>query len=67
MGIRYMNNLESPQPPPSPSDEAIIRDMMDKQGISFEDARRQWDTMKAKVDEENWKVQQEREEDNENG
>jgi len=61
-----MNSFESPQPPPSPSDEVTIRDMMDKKGISFEEARREWDIMKAKVNEENWNNRQEREEDNEN-
>ncbi|HET7630077.1 MAG TPA: hypothetical protein VFK03_01765 [Candidatus Saccharimonadales bacterium] len=40
---------ESDRPHPSKSDEAVIRDMMDKKGISFEEARRRWEITKADV------------------
>lgn len=56
-----MNEFESPQPPPSPSDEAIIRDIMDQKGISFAEARYEWEMEKAKVNQE---LLEKKEEDN---
>ena len=56
-----MNEFESPQPPPPPEDEAIIRDIMDKKGVSFAEARLEWEIMRAKVNQE--KLEQGKEED----
>lgn len=44
-----MDEFESPQPPPNPSDEASIREIMDVEGISFAEARRTWEMMKSEV------------------
>lgn len=44
-----MNESESHRPRPSKSDEAVIRDMMEKHGISFAEARRRWEVTKADV------------------
>ena len=44
-----MSELEPLQPPPDKSDEASIREIMDYDGISFDEARRKWEMTKAEV------------------
>lgn len=37
------------RPEPSPSDDAIIRNLMMREGISYDESRRDWEMMKAEV------------------
>ena len=47
-----MNEHESFQPEVNPSDRATIEDIMSVRGISFAEARRQWEAIKAKINQE---------------
>lgn len=48
-----MNEHESYQPPDvNPSDEATIRELMDVKGLSFDEARKEWEMTKANVNKE---------------
>lgn len=54
------------QPPINPNQEANIRQIMEDEGISFEDARRQWEMMKAESELDKLKRQSEESEENTN-
>ena len=54
------------QPPINPNQEANIRQIMEDEGISFEDARRQWEMMKAESELNKLKRQSEESEENTN-
>ncbi len=58
-----MNESEPLQPKPSESDEAIIRDIMEHYGISFDEARQTWEMKKAEINEE---IQKRKEEQQDN-
>lgn len=47
-----MNERESFQPEVNPSDRATIEELMSVKGISFAEARRQWEATKAKINQE---------------
>ncbi len=52
------------QPDPGPSEDVTIRDIMMAKGISYANARAEWDKMKAEV---NKKVLDNESEDEKNG
>jgi len=58
-------NSRFPEPEPRPADDAIIRDIMDKKGISFAEARQAWEMIKAATNQQvNEQRQQEENESN---
>lgn len=40
------------RPEPSPSDDAIIRNLMMREGVSYSEAREEWEMMKAEVNQQ---------------
>lgn len=56
-----MNEHQPLQPDVKISDEATIRELMSVEGISFDEARQRWETIKAKVNQE---VLENKEQDN---
>lgn len=51
------------QPPINPSQEANIRQIMEDEGVSFEEARQKWEMMKAESNYNKLKQSAESEED----